>query len=231
MSKWWQWSKVEAWNFTIKTFKTCEFNESRFFICRLKSEHSCSRENAGNVHVSWMMHYEQVASKIFKRWNSIVVFPSPYKISGYVLVALLVFTKRSWALFLIWSIWWWIISCSIFYLSKLTKFANATYLDIAPLYTGIRYKLVYHHDGRSQVSIPKCVPNLANSTKRSYYGWMNMGTSSTRKQWGLSPPKFFCKLGPCCNAISFRISLNQLGKCNLCLISGCCPIVHVSSWS
>jgi len=31
---------------------------------------------------------------------------------------------------------------------------NARYLDTAPLYTGIHYELVYHHDGRSQVSIP-----------------------------------------------------------------------------
>jgi len=32
--------------------------------------------------------------------------------------------------------------------------ANARNLDIAPLYTGIHYELVYHHDGRSQVLIP-----------------------------------------------------------------------------
>jgi len=55
MSKWWQWSKVEAWNFTVKTFKTCHFNESRLFICRLKSQHNCSGENTRNMHVSWMM--------------------------------------------------------------------------------------------------------------------------------------------------------------------------------
>jgi len=75
--------KVEAWNFTIKTFKTCQFNESRLFICRLKYEHNCSRENAGNVHVSWMMLYKQGALKIFKCWNSVVVFPSRNIISGY----------------------------------------------------------------------------------------------------------------------------------------------------
>jgi len=46
-------SKLEAWNFTIKTFKTCQFNESKLFICRLKSEHKCSGENARNMHVSW----------------------------------------------------------------------------------------------------------------------------------------------------------------------------------
>jgi len=34
MRKWWHWSKVTAWNFTIKTFETCQFNESRRFICR-----------------------------------------------------------------------------------------------------------------------------------------------------------------------------------------------------
>ena len=37
-----------------------------FFICRLKSEHNCSRENAENMHVSWMMLYKQGALKIFK---------------------------------------------------------------------------------------------------------------------------------------------------------------------
>jgi len=42
--KWWHWSEVEAWNFTIKTFKTCRFNENRLFICRLKSEYNCSGE-------------------------------------------------------------------------------------------------------------------------------------------------------------------------------------------
>jgi len=34
MSKWWYLSKVEAWNFTIKTFETSQFNETRLFICR-----------------------------------------------------------------------------------------------------------------------------------------------------------------------------------------------------
>jgi len=37
-----------------QTFKTCQFNESSLFICRLKSEHTCSGENARNMHVSWM---------------------------------------------------------------------------------------------------------------------------------------------------------------------------------
>jgi len=37
---------VEAWNFTIKTFKTCQFMESTLF---------CSEENARNMHVSCMM--------------------------------------------------------------------------------------------------------------------------------------------------------------------------------
>jgi len=51
MSKWWHWSKVEAWNFTIKT---CQFSERSLFICRLKSEHNCSGEkNARNMYVSW----------------------------------------------------------------------------------------------------------------------------------------------------------------------------------
>jgi len=35
MSRWWQWSKVENWNFTIKTFKTCQFNESRHLFVGL----------------------------------------------------------------------------------------------------------------------------------------------------------------------------------------------------
>jgi len=46
---------LEAWNFTIKTFETWHFNESKLSICRLKSEHKCSGENARNMHVSWMM--------------------------------------------------------------------------------------------------------------------------------------------------------------------------------
>jgi len=50
-------SELEAWYFTIKTFKTCQFNESRFVICRLKSQHNCSGGNARNKHVSWMMLY------------------------------------------------------------------------------------------------------------------------------------------------------------------------------
>jgi len=37
-----------------QTFKTSQFNESRLFICRLKSEHNCSGENARNMHISWM---------------------------------------------------------------------------------------------------------------------------------------------------------------------------------
>jgi len=49
MSNWWNLSKVEAWNFTIKTFKSCQFNESRLFICRLKSEHNRLGENARNI--------------------------------------------------------------------------------------------------------------------------------------------------------------------------------------
>jgi len=36
-------------------FKTFQFNESKLFICRLKSEHNFSGENARNMHVSWMM--------------------------------------------------------------------------------------------------------------------------------------------------------------------------------
>jgi len=32
MSKWWHWSKVEAGNLFIKTFKTCRFNESRLYF-------------------------------------------------------------------------------------------------------------------------------------------------------------------------------------------------------
>jgi len=47
--------QVEAWNFAIKTFNTCHFNESRLFICQIKSEHNCSEENARNMRVSWMM--------------------------------------------------------------------------------------------------------------------------------------------------------------------------------
>jgi len=47
--------QVEAWNFTIETFKSCQISESRLFVCRLKSKHSCSGENARNMHVSWMM--------------------------------------------------------------------------------------------------------------------------------------------------------------------------------
>jgi len=41
--------------FTVKTFKTRQFNESKLFICRLKSEHNCSGENSRNMYVSWMM--------------------------------------------------------------------------------------------------------------------------------------------------------------------------------
>jgi len=32
MSKWWHCSEVEARKFTIKTFRICQFNESRLFI-------------------------------------------------------------------------------------------------------------------------------------------------------------------------------------------------------
>jgi len=35
MSKWWHRSKVEAWNFAIKTFKTSQFNESNFLFVGL----------------------------------------------------------------------------------------------------------------------------------------------------------------------------------------------------
>ena len=69
--------KVEAWNFTSKTFKTCQFNESRLFSFRLKSEHNWSGEKARNMHVSRIMLYKQGALKIFKCWNSGVVCP-PY---------------------------------------------------------------------------------------------------------------------------------------------------------
>jgi len=30
-SKWWHSSNLESWNFTIKTFKTCQCNESNIF--------------------------------------------------------------------------------------------------------------------------------------------------------------------------------------------------------
>jgi len=83
MSKWWHWSKVEAWNFTIKTFKICQFNGNRPFVCRLKSEHNCSGESARNMKILWMMLWKQGALKIFKCWNSVVVFAWPNKISGY----------------------------------------------------------------------------------------------------------------------------------------------------
>jgi len=121
MSKWWHWSKVEAWNFTIKTFKTCQFNESKLFICRIKSEHNCSGENASNMHVSWMMLWKQGASKIFKCWNSVVVFPIPNKISGYAPGSIASIYQKilCFAFDLIYVV---IISSSIFYLSKQTKF-------------------------------------------------------------------------------------------------------------
>ena len=143
-----------------QNFKTCQFNESRLFICRLKSEYNCSGENARNMHVSWMMLYKQGALKIFKCWNS-VVFPSPNKISGYAPCCTAgIYQKILWFVFdLIYVV---IISSSIFYLSKLTKFEliitiyehncvylssqnwcvfilnsvlSAEYLDITQLYT------------------------------------------------------------------------------------------------
>ena len=82
MVKWWHWSKIEAWNFTIKTFETCHRNESRFLICRLKSEHSFSGENARNMHVSWMMLWKQGALKYLNVETRLLLSPS--KISGYV---------------------------------------------------------------------------------------------------------------------------------------------------
>jgi len=41
--------------FYHQNFKTCQFNETRFITCRLKSEHNYSGENARNMRVSWMM--------------------------------------------------------------------------------------------------------------------------------------------------------------------------------
>jgi len=51
-SKWWLWSKVKALNF--ETFETCQFNESRLFICK------CSGK-----HVSWMKQGAKVMAKKF----------------------------------------------------------------------------------------------------------------------------------------------------------------------
>jgi len=45
-------SKQEASNFTINNFKTCQFNDSKLSICRLKSEQICWGKNARNMHVS-----------------------------------------------------------------------------------------------------------------------------------------------------------------------------------
>jgi len=136
-----------------KTSETCTFNG----WCFINKKHS---------------KYLNVKSRLFS--------PALIKFLATCLVALLVFTKRSCALFLIWSMsdellvavyfiyrnWpnlnWFSQFFSIIVSLKLSEWmsfhikcsANARYLAIAPLYTGIHYELVYHHDGRSQVSIP-----------------------------------------------------------------------------
>jgi len=51
--KWWHWSIIEVWNFTIKTFKTYEFNESSFFICRFESELDCSVKEDKGAFCEW----------------------------------------------------------------------------------------------------------------------------------------------------------------------------------
>jgi len=112
MSKWWHWSKVEAWNFTIKTFKTCEFNEIN---CWLKSEHSCSGENDRNIHVSWMMLYKEGALKYVNVETRLLFSPALIKFLATRQVALIVFTKRSCALFLIWSMWWLLVAVYYIY--------------------------------------------------------------------------------------------------------------------
>jgi len=68
-----------------------------------------------------MMLQKQGALKIFKCWNSVLVFPSPNEISGYAPgCTASIYQKILWFVFdLIYAV---IINSSIFYLSELTKF-------------------------------------------------------------------------------------------------------------
>ena len=79
---WWVSSNVEAWNFSKKTFKTCQLHESRLCICRLKSEHNYSEKRARKMQVLWIMLWKQGALNIsmLRLWCCL---PSPIKISGY----------------------------------------------------------------------------------------------------------------------------------------------------
>ena len=52
----------------------------------------------------------------------------------------------------------------------------------------------------------KVPPILPTLQKRSYYGWVNMVTSSKRKQYGLPPQSFLAKLIPATNAVYYFLT-------------------------
>ena len=138
MSKWWHWSELEPWYFTIKTFKTCQCNESRLVICRLKSEHNCSGKNARNKHVSWVMLYKQGALK-YLYIETRLLFPFLLKFLATCLVATA-------------SIYQNLVVCFCFDVCDLVVYSSSTF-----------------YFGTDQIWV-------------DYYRWVNMVTSSKRKQ-------------------------------------------------
>jgi len=69
MSKWRHWSEVKTWNFTIKTFETYQFNESRILFVGLNMNTIVQEKTPETCTLrGWC----------FKCWNSVVVCPPPY---------------------------------------------------------------------------------------------------------------------------------------------------------
>jgi len=115
MSKWWNWSKVEAWNFTVETFKTCQFNESRLLFVDLNLS-TIVREKAPEIctfHGWWFKNRKH--KKCLNVETRLLFSPALINFLATRLVALLVFTKTSCGLFLIWSMWWLLAAADFIY--------------------------------------------------------------------------------------------------------------------
>jgi len=71
-SKWWLWSKVDAWNFTRKKLVTSQFNESRLFICRISWTQLLRKKS--QINACFMDNGLKTRGlKIFQCWDLVVV--------------------------------------------------------------------------------------------------------------------------------------------------------------
>jgi len=68
-SKWWLWSKAEAWNFTKNDLLNLSIQWNQTFVCRLKSEHNCSGKNFRQMHVLWIKLFENQRQYFLRRFE------------------------------------------------------------------------------------------------------------------------------------------------------------------